>query len=72
MKATTSRSVQILSEELLITIDSIQGLLTLAQYHQTRTEMNTYLGLISICILRVEEIVRKTNETVRTTNESVL
>lgn len=51
--------IEALNEELLSTINSIQGLLVLAQYHESRTEVNTYLGLISICIMKVEEMVNR-------------
>ena len=49
-----------LTDELMSTVHTIHGLLALAQYYQNRTEMNTYLALISACILKVEKSVEKT------------
>jgi hypothetical protein len=73
MKTTTINMNQVHSDELLTTIDSIQGLLVLAQYHQNRSEMDTYLVLISTCILKVEEIVRNASQSsVQPCNGSVL
>lgn len=53
------KMIETVTEELLNTINSIQGLLVLAQYHESRTEVNTYLGLISTCVLKVEEMVNR-------------
>jgi hypothetical protein len=51
--------LQSYSDDMLHSISTIQGLLTIAQYYQNRTEMNSYLALISTCVMRVEEIIRK-------------
>jgi hypothetical protein len=58
-----------LSNELLNTINSIQGLLVLAQYHESRTEVNTYLGFISTCILKVEEMINR-NQNINTQEDT--
>lgn len=63
------KMMEAVTEELLSTINSIQGLLVLAQYHESRTEVNTYLGFISTCIMKVEEMVNR-NQCIKTPVET--
>jgi hypothetical protein len=46
------------NEEIRLIVNSIQSLLTIAQYYQNREEMDQYLALITTCVFKVEEIVK--------------
>jgi hypothetical protein len=46
------------NDEILLITNSIQSLLTIAQYYQSREEMTEYLALIATCVFKVEELVK--------------
>jgi hypothetical protein len=46
------------NNEIRLIMNSIQSLLTIAQYYQNREEMDQYLAQITTCVFKVEEIVK--------------
>jgi hypothetical protein len=46
------------NDEIRLLMNSIQSLLTMAQYYQNREEMDQYLAMITTCVFKVEEIVK--------------
>jgi hypothetical protein len=47
------------TEETLAMLTSVQGLLLLTERYYTHPDIKDYLGIISICLCRVEQNIKK-------------
>lgn len=61
------------TEETLAMLTSVQGLLLLTERYYTHPDIKDYLGIISTCLCRVEQNIKKAvtlSESVTTKNEN--
>jgi hypothetical protein len=57
--------IDIASNEILSVLTSIKGLLILSEHYADPSELESYFGMMSTCVEKVEGIVQATQEKIR-------